>query len=493
MTAAQQVFSVSGLLYTLWGVFFGILCGAMPGLSAVMALTLMLPLTFSVKGAGIMMLVGIFCGAIYGGSITAILINTPGTANSAATCLDGYPMAHKMHQPGRALSISTMASTFGGMFSAVALLGTAPLLSKVALKFGTCEMFALGVFGLSIVTAVSSRSIIKGLLGAVLGLLFATVGMDATTATFRFTFGTTYLIGGIQFVPLLIGLFAFSQCLLTAEEDIKKMAKGKGEKLTQVLPTKSDIKRTGPTIFISALIGTFIGAIPGTGGDIASWIGYNEAKRLSKHPEEFGNGAPEGIAAPEAANNAVSGGALIPLLTLGIPGDSCTAIMLGALMMQGVTPGPLLMTTQPVKVYSIIISLFVANIFMCILGYGGIRIFSKISLIPMKWLNPIIFVFCAVGTFAINNSIYDVFMMIIAGIVGYVLVKLDFCMPPIILGLILGRTVEQNLRRTLTISDGSFTIFLHHPIAMVLLSIAVVSLFWPIINRAIQTRKAKKA
>ena len=489
LTAAAEVFSVTGLLYTLWGVFFGILCGAMPGLSAVMALTLMLPFTFSVKGAGIMMLVGIFCGAIYGGSITAILINTPGTANSAATCLDGYPMAHQMHQPGRALSISTMASTFGGVFSAVALLGTAPLLSKVALKFGTCEMFALGVFGLSIVTAVSSKSIIKGLLGAVLGLLFATVGMDATTATFRYTFGTTYLIGGIQFVPLLIGLFAFSQCLLTAEDDIRKMAAGKAEKLKQVLPTGSDIKRTAPTIVLSAVIGTLIGAIPGTGGDIASWIGYNEAKRLSKHPEEFGHGAPEGIAAPEAANNAVSGGALIPLLTLGIPGDSCTAIMLGALMMQGVTPGPLLMTTQPVKVYSIIISLFVANIFMCILGYGGIRIFSKISLVPMKWLNPIIFVFCAVGTFAINNNIYDVFMMIIAGIVGYILVKLDFCMPPIILGLILGKTVEQNLRRTLTISDGSFTIFLHHPIAMVLLAIAVISLFWPIINRYRTRRK----
>ncbi len=489
LTAAAEVFSVTGLLYTLWGVFFGILCGAMPGLSAVMALTLMLPFTFSVKGAGIMMLVGIFCGAIYGGSITAILINTPGTANSAATCLDGYPMAHQMHQPGRALSISTMASTFGGVFSAVALLGTAPLLSKVALKFGTCEMFALGVFGLSIVTAVSSKSIIKGLLGAVLGLLFATVGMDATTATFRYTFGTTYLIGGIQFVPLLIGLFAFSQCLLTAEDDIRKMAAGKAEKLKQVLPTGSDIKRTAPTIVLSAVIGTLIGAIPGTGGDIASWIGYNEAKRLSKHPEEFGHGAPEGIAAPEAANNAVSGGALIPLLTLGIPGDSCTAIMLGALMMQGVTPGPLLMTTQPVKVYSIIISLFVANIFMCILGYGGIRIFSKISLVPMKWLNPIIFVFCAVGTFAINNNIYDVFMMIIAGIVGYILVKLDFCMPPIILGLILGKTVEQNLRRTLTISDGSFAIFLHHPIAMVLLAIAVISLFWPIINRYRTRRK----
>ena len=221
-------------------------------------------------------------------------------------------------------------------------------------------------------------------------------------------------------------------------------------------------------------------------------IGYNEAKRWSKHPEEFGHGAPEGIAAPESANNAVSGGAMIPLLTLGIPGDSVTAIMLGALMMQGITPGPLLFSTQTVDVYSIIISLFVCNIFMCLLGYGAIRIFSKISLVPMKWLNPIVFVFCVVGTYAINNNIYDVFLMIGAGIVGYFLIKLDFCMPPIILGLILGGTVEENLRRTLVLSDGSFSIFLSHPIALVLLAIAAISLLSPIFLNLWKKRSTNK-
>lgn len=490
--ALSAVLAPSALFYMFIGVLFGILCGAMPGLSAVMAVSIMLPFTFGLKDVGIMMLLGIFCGAVYGGSITAILINTPGTANSAATCLDGYPMAHKYGQPGRALSISTMASTFGGLFSALMLLWIAPLLSKIALNFGVTEMFALGVFGLSIVTAVSSHSIIKGLLGAVLGLLLGSVGMDTTSATFRYTFGTTYLISGIQFVPLLIGLFAFSQCLLSAEEDIKSMAKSKGGKLTQILPTKSDIKQTAPTIFISSVIGTVIGAIPGTGGDIASWIGYNEAKRISKHPEKFGDGAPEGIAAPEAANNAVSGGAMIPLLTLGIPGDSVTAIMLGALMMQGIAPGPLLFTTQTVKVYTIIISLFVANIFMCLLGYVGIRGFAKISLVPMKWLNPIIFVFCTVGTFAINNNMGDVFLMIGAGIVGYILVKLDFCMPPIILGLILSGTVEENLRRALVLSDGSLSIFLKHPIAMALLAVAAISLLTPVIMKFWKQHTAAK-
>ena len=354
-------------------------------------------------------------------------------------------------------------------------------------------MFALGVFGLSIVTAVSSHSIIKGLLGAVLGLLLGTVGMDATSATFRYTFGMTYLISGVQFVPLLIGLFAFSQCLLSAEEDVKAMAKSKGGKLTQILPARADIKRTAPTILMSSVIGTVIGAIPGTGGDIASWISYNEAKRWSKHPEQFGDGAPEGIAAPEAANNAVSGGAMIPLLTLGIPGDSVTAIMLGALMMQGITPGPLLFSTQTVKVYTIIIALFVSNVFMCLLGYGAIRGFSKISLVPMKWLNPLVFVFCAVGTFAINNNMGDVVLMIGTGIVAYVLIKLDFCMPPIILGLILSGTVEDNLRRTLVLSDGSLEIFLSHPIAMAWLAIAVISLLSPIILNAWKGRSAKKA
>lgn len=491
MQAAALVFSPAALFYTFLGVLFGILCGAMPGLSAVMAVSIMLPFTFSLKDTGIMMLLGIFCGAVYGGSITAILINTPGTANSAATCLDGYPMAHKYGQPGRALSISTMASTFGGVFSAVMLLWIAPTLSKIALNFGVTEMFALGVFGLSIVTAVSSKSVVKGLLGAMLGLLLGTVGMDTTSATFRYTFGTTYFISGVQFVPLLIGLFAFSQCLLSAEEDLKTMAKSKREKLTQILPTKSDIKQTAPTIALSAVIGTVIGAIPGTGGDIASWISYNEAKRFSRHPEKFGDGAPEGIAAPEAANNAVSGGAMIPLLTLGIPGDSVTAIMLGALMMQGIAPGPLLFTTQTVKVYTIIIALFVSNVFMCLLGYGAIRGFAKISLVPMKWLNPLVFVFCTVGTFAINNNIGDVFLMIGAGIAGYILTKLNFCMPPIILGLILSSTVEENLRRTLVLSDGSLRIFLSHPIAMVLLAVAAISLVSPIIMNGWKKRSAK--
>lgn len=327
-----------------FGTLIGILVGAMPGLSSIMGLSIMMPLTLSLDGnAGILMLLGVFCGAIYGGSITAILIKTPGTANSAATVLDGYPMATTLHQPGRAISISTMASTFGGLFSAVMLLWTAPLLSKFALKFGAAEYFALAVFGLSMVTSISSQNVIKGLIGAVLGLMMATVGMNSLTGSARFTFGSVYLMGGIAMVPTLIALYAFSQGLSNIEEGGGNSKPTSKAKLERVLPTWADIKATFPTILRSSVIGTVIGAIPGTGGDIASWVGYNEAKRWSKHPEKFGQGVPEGIAAPEAANNAISGGALIPLLTLGIPGDAGTAVMLSALMMQGVVPGPTMM------------------------------------------------------------------------------------------------------------------------------------------------------
>ena len=480
------------LLYIAAGTLFGIFVGVMPGLSSVMGLSIMLPFTLTLKGSGgILMMLGLFCGAIYGGSITAILINTPGTANSAATCLDGNPMAIKKGQPGRALGLSTMASTFGGLFSAVMLLWTAPLLSKFAMKFTPPEYFAMAVFGLSIVTSVSNKNLLKGLLSAVIGLLLATIGIDSIAGTTRFTFGTIYLTGGISFIPVLIGLFAFSQGLITTEENFGKMMKKVTPKIKRTIPTMEDVKRVFPTMLRSSVIGTVIGAIPGTGGDIASWVSYNEAKRWSKHPEEFGNGAPEGIAAPEAANNAISGGALIPLLTIGIPGDSGTAVMLGALMMQGIIPGPLLFTEQTDKVYLIIVGLFLANIFMGLLGFAGIRLFSKIVAIPDVILTPMIFIFCFVGTFAMNHNISDIFLMIIAGILGYFMLKMDFCVPPLILGLILGRTLESNRRRSLVLSDGSPIIFLQRPIALVLLIAAFLSLIYPLVLPYLRKRGGK--
>ncbi|WP_320128641.1 tripartite tricarboxylate transporter permease [uncultured Sphaerochaeta sp.] len=498
--AFLAVISPVSLLSIFSGTLCGIWVGIMPGLSSVMGMSIMLPLTLSLSGTnGIMMMLGIFCGAIYGGSITAILLNTPGTANSAATCLDGHPMAIKYKQPGRALSISTTASTFGGLFAAVMLLITAPLLAKVALKFSAPEYFALAIFGLSVVTSVSSTNVIKGLIGAIVGLLLATIGMDSFTGDFRLTFGTVYLTGGIGFIPVLIGLFAFSQGLINVEDEYHNRKKMKKEVtvIERIFPSKEDLKTITPTLIRSSLIGTLIGAIPGTGGDIASWVGYNEAKRWSKHPEKFGDGAPDGIAAPEAANNAISGGALIPLLTMGIPGDACTAIMLGALMMQGITPGPLLFTEQAVKVYLIIVGLFFANIFMGIIGFSGIKLFSKIVHVPNIILAPIIFVFCFVGTFAINHNISDVYLMIVCGILGYYIIKMEFSIPPIILGLILGSTIENNYRRAMVLSDGNAFIFFERPISCVLLIIGILSLFYPfffpIVKKAIAKHKLAKA
>jgi putative tricarboxylic transport membrane protein len=482
MQALMSVLQVSSLLSIFAGTLCGVWVGIMPGLSSVMGMSIMLPLTLSLSGSnGIMMMLGIFCGAIYGGSVTAILLNTPGTANSAATCLDGHPMAIKYKQPGRALSLSITASTFGGLFSAVMLLITAPLLAKVALKFNAHEYFALAIFGLSVVTSVSSKSVLKGVLAAILGLLLATIGMDSFTGEFRLTFDTIYLTGGISFIPVLIGLFAFSQGLITVEESFsKKEEKREKTVIERVFPSKQDWKTIFPTLIRSSLIGTVIGAIPGTGGDIASWVGYNEAKRWSRHPEQFGDGAPEGIAAPEAANNAISGGALIPLLTMGIPGDACTAIMLGALMMQGITPGPLLFTEQTSKVYLIIVGLFFANVFMALIGFSGIKFFSKIVHVPNNILTPIIFVFCFVGTFAINHNINDVYLMIVCGILGYFILKMEFSIPPLILGLILGGTVENNYRRAMALSDGNGWSFFQRPISGVLLVIGIISLFYPL-------------
>lgn len=493
LSALQTVCTPMGLGVIFLGALFGILCGAMPGLSSIMAMTILMPFTFSLKGLyGILMLLGVFCGSVYGGSITAILINTPGTANAAATCLDGYPMAQS-GAPDRAISISTTASCFGGLFGCVCLLFTAPLLAKVTMHFGVSEYFALAVFGLSIVTGVSSKSVVKGVLGAILGLFLGTVGMDTLSATFRYTFDVTYLVAGISFVPLLIGLYALAQCFITSEGDVDDMSRGRDVKLKQILPTRSDVKRCAPTVLCCSILGTVIGAIPGTGGDIASWVGYNEAKRWSKHKEEFGSGAPEGIAAPEAANNAIVGGALIPLLTLGIPGDAGTALLLGALMMMGVTPGPLLFTNQGEKVYTIIVGLFFANIAFAILGFCGVRFFAKIGNLPQKWLTPLIFTFCTVGTFALNNNFGDVVFMLGAGILGYFLIKLDFCMPPIILGLLLGNTVESNLRRAIVLADGNLTYFMGRPITVVLLIISVISLFYPILVPLFKKRKARKA
>lgn len=493
LAAFGNLLSPLNLLGLVFGVGVGIAIGALPGLSVNMGIALLFPLTFAFQGiGGILMLLGIYCGAIYGGSISAILLNTPGTPASAATTIDGYPMAVKMGQPGRALGLSTFASTFGGIFSAACLMVFSPLLAKVALQFSKPEYFALAIFGISIITSVSSGSILKGLMGGVIGLMIATIGIDAMSGQLRLTFGTTYLLGGLSFVPVLIGLFAFSQVLTSIEECYGQEYTRHDVRIQRVLPTLADLKRVFGTVLRSSVIGTFIGCVPGTGGDIASFISYNEAKRWSRNKDEFGKGAPEGICAPEAGNNAVSGGAMIPMLTLGIPGDGATAIMLGALMVQGMQPGPLLFTQQAPQVYTVFLGLLVANVVMGCFGFSLIRLFVKVINVPKKYLLPIIFVLTFVGAFAYNNSMIDMFVMVFFGFVGYFLNKMEFSMSAIVIGIILGSLAEANFRGALMMSDGSLMIFLTHPICAFFLLVALISLLSPILGPLVKGVFGKK-
>lgn len=490
LTAMTQIFSFSSIIVIFLGVFLGLVIGALPGLTVTMGIALLFPVTFAFDGLlGVLMLLGIYVGAVYGGSVSAILLNTPGTPASVATAMDGYPMV-KQGDANRALSISTLSSGIGGIISVIALVLVSPLLAKFALGFSAPEYFALAFFGLSIISSVSSQSVIKGLISGVLGLLIATIGVDTLTGYTRFTFDTIYLLEGISFIPILIGLFAFSQALISVEEDLGKIIGSVKVKIKRILPSKEDFNKIKVTILRSSLIGTFIGSIPGTGGDIAAFISYNEAKRFSKEPEKFGKGAPEGIAAPESGNNSVTGGAMVPLLTLGIPGDSVTAIILGALMVQGLQPGPLLFKEQGDQVYSIFLGLLVANICMLILGFLAIKLFIKVVKVPKSILSPLILVLCFVGAFAINNNIVDVYVMLITGIIGYFLIKLKYPISPIVIGLILGPMAEANLRRSLVLSHGDISIFFTRPVSAVLLILAILTLFYPILMKLIKRKRS---
>lgn len=481
IAAMGMIFTLQNLGLLVAGTGVGIFIGAMPGLSVNMGLALLFPITFSVGGlGGIVMLLGIYCGAIYGGSITAILLKTPGTPASAATTLDGYPMAIVHGQPGRALSISTTASTFGGIFSCICLIFFAPLLAKVALQFSKPEYFALAIFGISMITSVSTGSILKGLIGCLIGLFIATIGLDAMSGMERFTLGTLYLSGGISFMPILIGLFALSQVFLNVEDLLKDQGPKKVVKIDSVLPIFKDFKLTLATLFRSSFIGTFIGCVPGTGGDISSWISYDQAKRWAKDKSQFGKGDPRGIAASESGNNSIVGGAFIPVLTLGIPGDGATAIILGALMVHGLQPGPLLFVNNAVDVYTIFIGMLAANIAMGLFGFSLIRVFVKVVNVPKVILLPIIVVMAVIGTYSYNNSMNDVYIMLAAGIIGFFMAKTNVGVPGVIIGIILGSLAEQNFTGSLIMSDGSLSIFATSPICAVFLVLSIISLLSPL-------------
>jgi len=482
----NNVFTIQIFLFIIMGVFTGICIGSLPGLTATMGVALVLPLTFGMEATpGILLLIGVYVGAIYGGSISAILLRTPGTPAAAATVLDGYEFS-KRGESGRALGISTISSFIGGVVSVMALWLISPQLAKLALRFNAPEFFLLAVFGLSIIASISGNSLAKGVLCGGLGIALSFMGIDSITGYPRFTFGNINLLSGMSFIPVMIGLFAMSQAFSTVENIFT--ADEVSQKVTKVWPTRSDWKVILKTAPVSGLIGTFIGIVPGAGAEIGAFVSYSQAKRFSKHPELFGTGIPEGIAAPEGGNNGVTGGALIPMLTMGVPGDAVAAILIGALTVQGLQPGPLLFTEHTTLVYSIFLGMFVANVTMLILGLSSLKFFVKILSIPKSILTPMIFVLCVVGSYAINTNFFDVGIMLFFGIIGYFMQKADVSVSPAVLGLILGPMAESNFRRALLMSEGSYSIFFASPIAWVFLILTIFTLGMPYVTSFLKAR-----
>jgi putative tricarboxylic transport membrane protein len=474
------------LAVILLGTVAGVLVGALPGLSSTMATALLLPFTVTMQPIpAIALLSALYCAGTYGGSITAILINAPGAPPAVATALDGYPMAVR-GEAGRALGLATVSSTIGGIFSVLVLIVAAPLLARIAYDFGPPEYFALAVFGLSMLASISGEKAVKNLIGGAFGVLLSTVGVDFTTSVERFTFGIPELTDGIHFIPVMIGLFGVSELLTQAATlDIVY------ERITAIaikLPSRQDFRKVWPTIARSCGIGTFIGILPAEGGTVAAMIGYNEAKRWSRNKHEFGTGAVEGIAGPETANNAATGGAMVPTLALGIPGSATTAVILGALMVHGLRPGPHLFTEQPHLLYSIFFAMLAANVIFLVLGMVGAKLFARVTLIPRTFLWPSVFVLAVVGSYGLNQSLIDVWVMLIFGLLGFVLRRYGFSAAPIIMGLILGELVENTLKQSLLIFEHNWLLFFYRPIVDIFFTLTLLGLFGSMTLRAILRR-----
>lgn len=485
-----NAFKFVNLVAAFLSVAVGIVIGSLPGLSAAMGVALLIPITFGMPAeTALIALAGVYCGAMYGGSISAILLHTPGTSSAAATAIDGYQMTLK-GQAGKALATATIASFIGGILSSVALYTLSPPLASLALKFGPAEYFWLSIFGLTIIAGVSAKSMLKGLISGALGLVLSTIGMDPMLGIPRFTFGNNGLLQGLPFTATLIGLFSMSQVLLLAEKKIKDL-KGSREVKDKVYLSKDEIKRITPVSLWSAIIGIVVGILPGAGGTIASFIGYNEAKRFTKDKEAFGTGIIEGVAGPEAANNAVTGGSLIPTLTLGIPGNSVTAILLGGLVIQGLKPGPDLFTIHGKTTYTFFAGFVIVNILMLILGLFAVRLFAKVSKVSDAVLIPLIFALSVIGSYAISNNMLDVWVMFIFGIVGYFVKKFNLNSAAIVLALILGPIGETGLRRTLIMHKGNYMALFGSTISWVLIGISVLSLMTPVIMSIIEKKKSK--
>lgn len=484
-----QALTLENLFWVFVGVLAGTLVGVLPGLGPPATIAILLPLTVTLPPAsGLIMMAGIYYGAKYGGSTTSILLNVPGENASVVTCIDGYQMA-KQGRAGPALGIAAISSFIAGTIGVIGLTFLAPVVARWAITFGPPEYFALMAVGLSSVILLGGNSVIKGFLSAILGLLLATVGVDIISGRSRFTGGQLQLLDGIEFIALSIGIFAIGEVLINVERQAggARFLVPKG--LRNLLPSWQDMKDCRFAFAQSSVLGFVIGALPGAGSTIASFISYIVEKRFSRHPEKFGKGAIEGVAAPEGANNSETGGAMIPLLTLGIPGSGTTAIMLGALILYGLQPGPLLFTNHPEVVWPIIASMYIGNVVLLVLNLPLVPMWASILRLPYYVIYPGIVVVSVVGVYGVHNQIFDVWLLALFGLLGYVMRKLDIPAPPLVLAFVLGPLAERALRQSMVMSQNSLDIFLTRPLTVVLLAVAVLMLISPLFGAANRFRR----
>lgn len=484
-----EALTLTNLFWVFVGVAAGTLVGVLPGLGPPSTIAILLPLAIHLPpAAGLIMMSGIYYGAKYGGSTTSILLNIPGESASVVTCIDGYAMAKK-GRAGPALGIAAIGSFVAGTVGVVGLTFLAPVIADLALHFGPPEYFALMTFALTTVVLLSGESIVKGFISTILGLLLATVGLDIISGRSRFTFGRIELVDGVEFIALSIGIYAIAEVLVNVEKqagaDLFKVPR----KLKELLPSKQDLLDSRFAIAQGSILGFFIGVLPGAGSTVASFLSYGVEKRFSKHPELFGTGVIEGVAAPEAANNSETGGSMIPLLSLGIPGSSTTAILLGALILYGLRPGPLLFREHAEVVWPVIASMYIGNVALLILNLPLVPVFASILRVPYFFLYPGIIIVSIVGTYSVNQQIFDVWLLVLFGLLGYVMRKLDMPAAPLVLAFVLGPLVEKNLRRSMVLSDNSLEIFFSRPLSLVLLMLAALTLMSPLFSRGRKLRK----
>ena len=490
-----QAIQYTSLIATALGVLLGLVVGMIPGLTISSGIIIVLPLTFALPpDISIALLLGLYVAGMTGGSFSAVLLNIPGTPSASATALDGFPLS-KRGERGRALGVAIVASFLGGLFSFGCLYLISPFLADLALSFQAVDLFSLVFFGLTVICSFAAKSMIKGLLSAGVGLMIVTIGQDPMMGTARFTFGDANMLSGLHFLTALIGLFAVPQLV---ENVCSKVALTRETRDTRgfgrVLPKLADLKRILIPVSIGGPIGSFLGVLPGAGGPIAAFISYDYAKKASKQPEKFGKGSVEGIAAPESANNGVTGGALIPMMTLGIPGDPVTAILIGALLVHGLAPGPMLFLERGDFAYGLIFSFFWANIFNLIIALTSIGLLIKVLATPRALLMPTIALLCVIGSYALRNSFFDIYVMLGFGLLGLAMRWLAMPVVPLLLALVLGKPLEEHLRVALTASQGDVTIFFTSPYSVFFLTLAALSVVWSLVLEPRRERiKQKRA